>query len=56
MLFEPVTKGCTKNGTINALKISTKISEFNERTSSYFKKKKKNDIEKITEAKPVKRT
>ena len=29
----------------------TKISEFNERTNNYFQK---NDLEKITETKPVK--
>ena len=40
---DPVTKGCTKNGTMHSkfqLRNLTKISEFNKRTNNLKKKKK----------------
>ena len=42
-LYEPVTKGRTKNGTMNSkfqLRNLTIISEFNERTNNDFKQTK----------------
>ena len=55
--YEPMTVGCTKKreGTMYSkfqLGNLTKISDFSERTNNYFKKK--NDIAKITETKPIK--
>ena len=48
-IYEPVTKGCTKNGTMHSkfhLRNLTKISEFKERTNNYLQK---NNLQKITE-------
>ena len=50
---EPVTKGHNKNGTMHSkfqLRNLTIFFLFNERTNNYLQK---NDIEKITETKPV---